>query len=76
MFVHCGTCGGPMLGHKAVKCRELNNVWYDNDLIKAFKDKIKTINGFRKLVKSIEKQKMRKRTGEESNRLKPPVWHQ
>ena len=50
-FVHCGTCGGPMLGHKSVKCRELNNVQYDNDLIKAFADKIRTIDGFRKLVK-------------------------
>ena len=50
-FVHCGSCGGPILGHKLVKCRELNNVRYDDELIKAFEDKIQVIDGFRKLVK-------------------------
>ena len=39
-FVHCGSCGGPILGHKSVKCRELNNVRYKDNLVKAFEDKI------------------------------------
>ena len=63
-FVHCGTCGGPMLGHKAVKSRELYNVRYDDDLIKAFEDKIRMIDGFRKLVKKyreIEEEKENRR---------------
>ena len=54
-----------MLGHKSVKCRELNNVRYDDELIKAFKDRIKTIDGFRKLVK-----KYRETEDEKENRRK------
>ena len=50
-FVHCGSCGGPILGHTSVKCRELNNVRYKDDLIKAFEEKISAIDGFRKKVK-------------------------
>ena len=55
-FVHCGTCGGPVLGHKPEKCRQLDNVRYDDVLIKAFEDKIKTIDGFRKVVKKYMEQ--------------------
>ena len=49
-FVHCVTCGGPILGHKLVKCRKLNNVRYKDELIKAFGEKIRAMDGFRKLV--------------------------
>ena len=64
-FVHCGFCGGPRLGHKSEKCRQLNNERYDDELVRAFEDKIKTIYGFRKLVK-----KYREIEDEKENRMK------
>ena len=50
-FIHCGSCGGPILGHSRNKCRALNNVRYSDELVKAFEEKIQAMNGFRKKVK-------------------------
>ena len=49
-FVHYGTCGGQLQGHWAQKCKQLNNIRYE-DVIKGFEDKHRAIDGFRKIVK-------------------------
>ena len=34
-FVRCGECNGPMLGHRAEKCRKLGDS-YDENVVKKF----------------------------------------
>ena len=72
-FVHCGTCGGPVLGHKPEKCRQLDNVRYDDVLIKAFEDKIKTIDGFRKVVKKYMEQEEEKENRRKAKEIEASV---
>ena len=57
-FLHCGECGGPLLGHRAEKCRQLNGVRYEDVLGKGFEDRLKAVDGFRKILKKhIEAEK-------------------
>ena len=50
-FLHCGSCGRPILGHWAEKCRMKEGNRYTNAVIKAMEDRIRTIEGFRQIVK-------------------------
>ena len=66
-FVRCGNCGGPRLGHRQEKCRQLKEK-YNQDLVKAFESKIKTIDDFRRTVKRYmerEEEKESKRKAKE-----------
>ena len=59
-FIHCGSCGGPILGHKQNNCTAMNNVWYSDELVKAFEEKIRVMDGFRKKVKKYREQEEEK----------------
>ena len=67
-FLHCGECGGPLLGHRAEKCRQRNGVRYKDIVIKGFEDKLKAIDGFRKMLKKhieVEQEKESKKRAQD-----------
>ena len=64
-FAHCGTCGGPILGHMEVKCNHLNNERYDEVSIKGFEDWLKSVKGFRQAVLDLNKRKEKERLKKE-----------
>ena len=45
-FIRCETCDGPILGHIEAKCRNLEGIRYDEQIVKSFKHWLKRINGF------------------------------
>ena len=49
-FIHCGICGGLIIGHIEVKCQQLP-ARYNDVLIKALEDKLKGMEVFRKCLK-------------------------
>jgi hypothetical protein len=63
-FAHCGTCGGPNLGHIEVKCSHLNNARYDKVIIEGFEDWLKSFKGFRQAVLDRYARKKREETEE------------
>ena len=60
-FLHCGECGGPIIGHRAEKCRHGER--YDPIVVKGFEDKIRMIEGFRKIVKKYIQQEQEEEKG-------------
>ena len=60
-FAHCGICSGPLLGHLKPKCSQLNNVAYEETLVKRFEDWLKTVKGFREAVNKRNKKKEKER---------------
>ena len=63
-FAHCGTCGGPLLGHLEAKCSHLDNVRYDGILVKGFEDWLKSIKGFREAVAERNRRKEKEKNAE------------
>ena len=56
-FVRCGECNGPMLGHRAEKCRKMNR--YEEALVKIYETTMRSSLSIRETVISyINKQKM------------------
>lgn len=56
-FVRCGECNGPMLGHRAEKCRKNNG--YEEALVKKYETSLRSTLKIRQIVISyINKQKM------------------
>merc|ERR1711942_513358 len=56
-FVRCGECNGPMLGHRAEKCRKTDG--YEEALVKKYETKMRSSLSIRDTVISyIYKQKM------------------
>ena len=56
-FVRCGECNGPMLGHRAEKCKKMNR--YEEALVKIYETTMRSSLSIRETVISyINKQKM------------------
>ena len=56
-FVRCGECNGPMLGHRAEKCRKNNG--YEEAVVKKYETSLRSALKIRETVISyINKQKM------------------
>ena len=56
-FVRCGECNGPMLGHRAEKCRKSNG--YEEVLVKKYETSLRSTLKIREIVITyINKQKM------------------
>ena len=56
-FVRCGECNGPMLGHRAEKCRKSNR--YEEVLVKKYETSLRSTLKIREIVITyINKQKM------------------
>ena len=56
-FVRCGECNGPMLGHRAEKCRKNNG--YEEALVKRYETSLKSVLTVREIIIAyINKQKM------------------
>lgn len=60
---HSGTCGRPILGHRAEKYSQLKCLRYEDIWVKGLEDRIKTIDWFRMIVKKHSQ----KEEEEESN---------
>ena len=48
-FVRCGECNGPMLGHRAEKCRKLGG-GYDEIVLKKFETNLKGAKKIREIL--------------------------
>ena len=60
-FLHCQTCGGPLLGNRTETCKQLDGVRYEYIVFRGFEDKIKVKDRFRKIVKKfLEKEEASK----------------
>ena len=42
-FYKCENCDGPILGHQEVKCRGLDGIRYDEQVVKSFENWLDTI---------------------------------
>ena len=71
-FVRCGRCGGPRLGHRQKKCRQME-AGYDKDLVEAFESKIKTLDGFRKAVKKYMEKEEEKESRRKAKEIEAAV---
>merc|ERR1711942_82538 len=60
-FVRCGECNGPMLGHRAEKCRKNNG--YEEALVKKYETQMRSSLRIREIaISHINKQKMAEMT--------------
>jgi hypothetical protein len=68
-FVRCGECNGPMLGHRAEKCRKNNG--YEEALVKKYETQMRSSLRIRETVIShINKQKMAEMTYKQEIEMK------
>ena len=49
-FVKCGECNGPMLGHRAEKCRKNNG--YEDAVVRKYETSLRSVGKIRKLLKT------------------------
>ena len=54
-FFKCETCGGPILGHQEVKCRCLDGIRYNKQIVKSFEDWLERIAVLRQAVTERER---------------------
>ena len=48
-FVRCGECNGPMLGHRAEKCRKLGG-GYDETVVKKYETQMRSTKNIREIL--------------------------